>query len=66
MSLLTVGRIRPRPTVIGAELSVGDMFVATLNVDHRVLDGSDAAYLLTAFAAAVEDGERLEGEVQLA
>lgn len=64
MSLLTVGRIRPRPTVIGAELSVGDMFVATLNIDHRVLDGSDAAYLLTAFAAAVEDGERLEGEVQ--
>ena len=62
-SLLTVGRILPRPTVADGTVVVRNSFVATLNVDHRVLDGDDAARLLMAFGAAVEDAERLDREV---
>ncbi len=66
MSLLTVGRVVPRPCVIDGVVSVRDSFFATLNVDHRYLDGDDAARLLIAFAAAAEDAELLEREVVLA
>jgi pyruvate/2-oxoglutarate dehydrogenase complex dihydrolipoamide acyltransferase (E2) component len=65
-SILTVGRIHPRPTVANGIVSVRDSFVATLNVDHRVLDGDDAARLLMAFVGAIEDADRLETEVLLA
>jgi pyruvate dehydrogenase E2 component (dihydrolipoamide acetyltransferase) len=66
MSLLTVGRVMPRAYVIDGAVSVRDTFFATLNVDHRYLDGDDAARLLIAFAAAAEDAERLEKEDILA
>jgi pyruvate dehydrogenase E2 component (dihydrolipoamide acetyltransferase) len=65
-SLLTVGRVLPRPFVTDGIVSVRNSFFATLNVDHRFLDGDDAARLLTAFVAAVEDAGRLEKEVVLA
>ncbi len=66
MSLLTVGRVMPRPWVADGVLSVRETFFATLNVDHRYLDGDDAARLLLAFTAAAEDAELLEKEVDLA
>jgi pyruvate dehydrogenase E2 component (dihydrolipoamide acetyltransferase) len=54
-SLLTVGRIRPRVAADeNREISVQMMFDATLNADHRTVDGADAARLLAAFADAVE------------
>jgi pyruvate dehydrogenase E2 component (dihydrolipoamide acetyltransferase) len=59
-SLLTVGRIITRPYAADGSVTVRDSFIATLNVDHRVLDGDDAASLLMAFVAAAEDAERLE------
>jgi pyruvate dehydrogenase E2 component (dihydrolipoamide acetyltransferase) len=65
MSLLTVGRVMPRPHVTGGEVSVRDSFFATLNVDHRYLDGDDAARLLIAFVTAAEDQQRLKKEVVL-
>lgn len=65
MSLLTVGRILPRPWVADGIVSVRDTFIATLNVDHRYLDGEDAARLLLAFVFAAEDADRLEREVVL-
>jgi len=66
VSLLTLGRVMPRPCVTDGVVSVRDSFFATLNVDHRYLDGDDAARLLIAFAAAAEDAELLEKEVVLA
>ena len=54
-SLLTVGRILARPYVNAGALAIRDSFHATLNVDHRVLDGDEAARLLVAFVSAVED-----------
>jgi pyruvate dehydrogenase E2 component (dihydrolipoamide acetyltransferase) len=55
-SLLTVGRARPR--VVADErraISVRTIFDATLNADHRTVDGAEAARLLVAFATAAED-----------
>jgi pyruvate dehydrogenase E2 component (dihydrolipoamide acetyltransferase) len=66
MSLLTVGRILPRPWVADGRVSIRDTFIATLNVDHRYLDGEDAASLLLAFVSAAEDADRLEKEAVLA
>ena len=66
MRLLTVGRILARPWVTGGSLAVRDSFIATLNVDHRSLDGEEAAGLLLAFVSAAEDADRLKLEVLLA
>lgn len=61
-SLLTVGRVAPHPAVVEARLTVRARFWATLNVDHRRLDGDDAARLLLAFVRCVEDPDCLAGE----
>jgi pyruvate dehydrogenase E2 component (dihydrolipoamide acetyltransferase) len=54
-SLLTVGRILPRVVADeNREISVQMMFDATLNADHRTVDGADAGRLLAEFAQAVE------------
>jgi pyruvate dehydrogenase E2 component (dihydrolipoamide acetyltransferase) len=54
-TLLTVGRILPRVVPDDTrEITVQMMFDATLNADHRTVDGADAARLLAAFAEAVE------------
>ena len=62
MSLLTVGRVAARPWVANRQLTVRDSFPATLNVDHRYLDGEDAARMLMAFTAAAENAALLEKE----
>jgi pyruvate dehydrogenase E2 component (dihydrolipoamide acetyltransferase) len=54
-TLLTVGSIAVRPWVDDGALTARSTFHATINADHRVLDGADAAALLDAFAAAVTD-----------
>lgn len=54
-SLLTTGRAVPRAAV-GADgaLTARTTFHATLNVDHRTIDGAGAARLLVAFTDAAE------------
>jgi pyruvate dehydrogenase E2 component (dihydrolipoamide acetyltransferase) len=47
--LLTTGRIAARPVVIDGRLAVRPTVIATLNVDHRYLDGDRAADVLDAF-----------------
>jgi pyruvate dehydrogenase E2 component (dihydrolipoamide acetyltransferase) len=53
-SMLTVGRISRRlvPDEQGRPVCV-NRFTATLNADHRVLDGAEAAHILRDFAAAL-------------
>ncbi|HST40421.1 MAG TPA: 2-oxo acid dehydrogenase subunit E2 [Conexibacter sp.] len=55
-TLLTLGTIAPRAVVEGDAVVVRRTLHATLNADHRTLDGADAAALLDAFAAALSDG----------
>jgi pyruvate/2-oxoglutarate dehydrogenase complex dihydrolipoamide acyltransferase (E2) component len=47
--LLTTGRIAGRPVAIDGRLAVRPTLIATLNVDHRYLDGDRAADVLDAF-----------------
>ncbi|MFY9933945.1 MAG: 2-oxo acid dehydrogenase subunit E2, partial [Streptosporangiaceae bacterium] len=47
--LLTTGRIAGRPVVIDGRLAVRATLIATLNVDHRYLDGDRAADVLDVF-----------------
>jgi pyruvate dehydrogenase E2 component (dihydrolipoamide acetyltransferase) len=59
-SLLTVGRAIPRAVVVGrTSVEIRTTFHATLNADHRTIDGAGAADLLETFAAAVETPARL-------
>jgi pyruvate/2-oxoglutarate dehydrogenase complex dihydrolipoamide acyltransferase (E2) component len=46
--LLTTGRIAARPVAIDGRLAVRPTVIATLNVDHRYLDGDGAADVLDA------------------
>lgn len=54
-SVVTVGRIKRVPCVIGDEVVAREMLTATINADHRVLDGADAARILVSFAAQLEN-----------
>ncbi|MGF1617481.1 MAG: 2-oxo acid dehydrogenase subunit E2 [Acidimicrobiia bacterium] len=57
--ILTVGRVKERPVVVdNGELGVRPTFIATLNVDHRVLDGADAADIIDRFAIEVSEPHR--------
>jgi pyruvate dehydrogenase E2 component (dihydrolipoamide acetyltransferase) len=63
--LLTVGRVASRPVAVDGQLAVRLTLIATLNVDHRYLDGDQAADLLEAFdrefgtiRAWAEEGDR--------
>ncbi len=47
--LLTTGRIAGRPVVCDGRLAVRATMIATLNVDHRYLDGDRAADVLDVF-----------------
>jgi pyruvate dehydrogenase E2 component (dihydrolipoyllysine-residue acetyltransferase) len=47
--LLTTGRIAGRPAAVDGRLAVRTTLIATLNVDHRYLDGDRAADVLDAF-----------------
>jgi pyruvate dehydrogenase E2 component (dihydrolipoamide acetyltransferase) len=59
-SLLTVGRAVPRAAVLdGSRIAARTTFFATVNADHRTIDGAGAADLLEAFATAVETPSRL-------
>jgi pyruvate dehydrogenase E2 component (dihydrolipoamide acetyltransferase) len=46
--LLTVGRLAERAVVLAGGIHVRPTFVATLNVDHRAMDGDRAADVLDA------------------
>lgn len=46
VAILSVGSIQPRPVVVGSELSVRPTATFTLGVDHRAIDGRQAAAFL--------------------
>jgi pyruvate dehydrogenase E2 component (dihydrolipoamide acetyltransferase) len=54
-SLLTIGRAVPRVVAESSQtLAIRTTLFATLNADHRAMDGAQAAQLLGAFATAAE------------
>jgi pyruvate dehydrogenase E2 component (dihydrolipoamide acetyltransferase) len=53
LCLLTIGRIAPRMVVTDSGFSTTQTLQATLNVDHRAIDGDVAARALDVFAQAL-------------
>lgn len=60
-SLLTVGRMAPRPVVHKDRIRAAVTMYATLNVDHRSWDGQHAGELLDRLAAVTAGPELLVG-----
>jgi pyruvate dehydrogenase E2 component (dihydrolipoamide acetyltransferase) len=57
--VLAIGAIRQVPVVQNGQLAVGTRMKATISADHRVTDGAEAARLMQAFKAALEQPLRL-------
>jgi pyruvate dehydrogenase E2 component (dihydrolipoamide acetyltransferase) len=53
LCLLTIGRIAPRLVPTDSGISTAQILQATLNVDHRAIDGDVAARALDVFAQAL-------------
>jgi pyruvate dehydrogenase E2 component (dihydrolipoamide acetyltransferase) len=65
LCLLTVGRIAPRLVVTAAGFAARQSMTATLNVDHRAVDGDVAARALDVFAQTFESVQSwVKGEQQ--
>lgn len=52
-AILALGSVQPRPFVVGGEIAVRRTLHATLTVDHRAVDGADAARFVNALAELV-------------
>jgi pyruvate dehydrogenase E2 component (dihydrolipoamide acetyltransferase) len=53
--ILAVGAILQQPAVIGQEISIRPMMKMTLGVDHRVVDGAQAARFMKDLKTALEN-----------
>jgi pyruvate dehydrogenase E2 component (dihydrolipoamide acetyltransferase) len=54
-AILGVGRIRPRPVVVGENITVGQQLWLSLTFDHRIVDGGPAARFLQRIVELVEE-----------
>ena len=52
-AVLGIGRIAPRPFVVGRQLEVRDTVTLSLSFDHRLLDGAPAAGFLQRIATLI-------------
>jgi len=55
VAILGVGRIAPRPVVVGDGIFVRQMTTLVLACDHRIVDGAIAARFLQALAEAIDN-----------
>jgi pyruvate dehydrogenase E2 component (dihydrolipoamide acetyltransferase) len=53
--IMSVGRIKDRPVVIEDKIIIKPTMIITLSVDHRVLDGAEAARFLDTMVEITED-----------
>lgn len=58
-AILAVGSIRQAPIVKGDQVGIGMRMKMTISVDHRIIDGADAARFLQAVAVYLEEPLRL-------
>jgi pyruvate dehydrogenase E2 component (dihydrolipoamide acetyltransferase) len=54
-TILSLGRIAPRPWVVNGEIAIRSMMTATLSCDHRVIDGVIGGQFLQRFRAILEN-----------
>jgi pyruvate dehydrogenase E2 component (dihydrolipoamide acetyltransferase) len=54
-AILSVGTMKDKPVVRNGEIVVRPMMALTVAIDHRVLDGSDAAKFLNSLRTYIEN-----------
>ena len=59
VAILGVNAIRKRPVVKGDQIAVADMMFLSLSVDHRVVDGADAARFMNRMVFFLSEPTRL-------
>ena len=60
-AILGIGRVVPRPTVLGSKVVVAPSVHLSLTWDHRVTDGVPAARVLNRLAELINDRRYLAG-----
>ena len=55
VGILALGKIKESPIAINGELTIHPFMIATLSVDHRVIDGIIAARFLTTLKEKLEN-----------
>ena len=55
VGILGIGRIYQKPVVADGEIKVGNVMPLSLSVDHRMVDGAEAAEFLNDVAAGIAD-----------
>jgi pyruvate dehydrogenase E2 component (dihydrolipoamide acetyltransferase) len=58
-SILAVGGITDEPVAVNGEIVVGQVMRATLSVDHRPVDGANAARWLQEFVSVIESPSKI-------
>jgi pyruvate dehydrogenase E2 component (dihydrolipoamide acetyltransferase) len=64
VAILGIHKIAKRPAVIGERIVIRDMMNLSISVDHRVVDGYDAAQFVAVIKAALEHPEPLLAELE--
>jgi pyruvate dehydrogenase E2 component (dihydrolipoamide acetyltransferase) len=59
VAILALGKIKELPVIIDGMFVARPLMIATLSVDHRVVDGIIAARFLTTFKELLENPFRL-------
>ncbi|NBX77452.1 MAG: 2-oxo acid dehydrogenase subunit E2 [Proteobacteria bacterium] len=59
VAILGVNAIRKRPVVKGDQIAIADMMFLSLSVDHRVVDGADAARFMNRMVFFLSEPTRL-------
>jgi len=59
VAILGVNAIRKRPVVKGDQIGIADMMFLSLSVDHRVVDGADAARFMNRMVFFLSEPTRL-------
>lgn len=54
-AILGVGRIAAEPVVRGGQIVPGEVLTLSLTIDHRILDGAEAARFLAELAKGIEN-----------
>ena len=59
VAIMGVHKIKERPIIKNGEITKGYIMYLSMSLDHRIIDGADAAYFMNEVVAYLEDPKRL-------